>query len=176
MKQIKYNDIKTPTTVEEFRENLKKYFICTGDDWSNRNKLMVMGSESKINELNSLEDLYKGWDAHPHKPSIAPYVDFDMKSITDIEISQNMLTRNFETVMQDESRFKIADIDSVESHSEFMSNAKVMWIGLDNQIYRSFFYKTLGEFSGYIGSQDMSNKIDALYDDLLEEEKKKEVA
>ena len=51
--------------------------------------------------------------------------------------------------MKDESRFKIYDIDSVESHSEFMSNAKVMWIGLDNQIYRSFFIKTLGDFSGY---------------------------
>ena len=149
MKQIKYNDIKTPTTVEEFRETLKKYFICTGDDWSNRNELMVMGSESKINELNSLEDLYKGWDARPHKPSIAPYVDFDMKSITELETIENMFSSNFESVMKDESRFKICDIDSVESHSEFMNTAKVMWIGLVNQIYRSFFIKTLGDFSGY---------------------------
>ena len=150
MKKIKYEDIKTPKTVEEFRENLKKYFICTGDDWSNRNTLMVMGSDVKINELNSLEDLYKGWDARPYKPSIAPYVDFDMKSITELETIENMFSRNFESVMKDESRFKICDIDSAESHSEFMSNAKVMWIGLDNQIYRQFFIKTLGDFSGYI--------------------------
>ena len=54
MNQIYFDrhKIKTPKTVEEFRENLKKYFICTGDDWSNRNTLMVMGSDVKINELN----------------------------------------------------------------------------------------------------------------------------
>ena len=61
-----------------------------------------------------------------------------------------MFSSNFESVMKDESRFKICDIDSAESHSEFMNTAKVMWIGLDNQIYRQFFIKTLGDFSGYI--------------------------
>ena len=175
MKKIKYDDIKTPKTVEEFRENLKKYFICTGNDWSTRNELMLQGNNRvKIDELKSLSDLYSKCDSN--NPMIVPYVEFDTNSITNDETIKNMFSRNFEDVMKDESRFKIADIDSVESHSEFMSNAKVMWIGLDNQIYRSFFYKTLGEFSGYIGSQDMSNKIDALYDDVLEEEKKKEVA
>ena len=153
MKQIKYNDIKTPTTVEEFRENLKKYFICTGDDWSNRNTLMVMGSDVKINELNSLEDLYKGWDARPYKPSIAPYVDFDMKSITELETIENMFSRNFESVMKDESRFKIYDIDTNLNHSEFMSKVDCMWYGIDNQIFRQFYIKTLGDFSGYISNE-----------------------
>jgi len=153
MKQINYNDIKTPTTVEEFRENLKKYFICTGDDWSNRNTLMVMGSDVKINELNSLEDLY-ALNTH-ETPSIAPYVDFDMNSISTDETIKNMFSRNFESVMKDESRFKICDINSAESHSEFMQNAKVMWYGIDNQIFRQFFVKTLGDFSGYISNKEI---------------------
>ena len=147
MKQIKYEDIKTPKTVEEFRENLKKYFVCTGNDWSTRNELMVQDKNRiLINELNSLSDLYNKCLS---VPSIIPYVDFDMNSINTEEILSMMDSRNFEDVMKDESRFKIYDIDSVASHQDFMSNAKVMWIGLDNQIYRSFFIKTLGDFSGY---------------------------
>jgi hypothetical protein len=146
MKKIKYEDIKTPKTVEEFRENLKKYFICNGNDWSNRNMLLVQGADIKIDELNCLSDLYRRFAM---KPMIAPYVDFDMKSITDLEIMGNMLDRNFEVVLKDDSRFKIIDIDSKESHSEFMNEVEVMWYGIDNQILREFYIKTLGDFSGY---------------------------
>ena len=31
MKTIKYEDIKTATTVDEFRENLRKYFVTAND-------------------------------------------------------------------------------------------------------------------------------------------------
>ena len=158
MKQINYNDIKTPKTVEEFRENLKKYFICTGSDWSERNALYTQGAEIKINELNSLSDLYNRKEIPMHMlgtPKIAPYVDFDMDTIKTEETMSMMWSRNFEEVMKDESRFKICDIVSNETHSEFMSNAKVMWIGIDNQIYREFFIKTLGDYSGYISNKEI---------------------
>ena len=60
-----------------------------------------------------------------------------------------MGSRNFENVMKDESRFKIYDINSEESHSEFMSKSNAIWSSIDNQIYRQFYVKTLGDFSGY---------------------------
>ena len=148
MKQIKYEDIKTPKTVEEFRENLKKYFICTGNDWSTRNELMVQGNNRiLIDELNSLSDLY---NKDLCVPCVVPYVDFDINSIKTEETLSMMGSRNFEDVMKDESRFKIYDIDSAESHSEFMSKSNAMWSGIDNQIYRQFYVKTLGDFSGYL--------------------------
>ena len=152
MKQIKYKDIKTPKTVEEFRENLKKYFICTGNDWSTRNELMVQGNNRvKIDELKSLSDLYRKCDGN--NPMIVPYVEFDMNSITDKETMSMMWSRNFEEVMKDESRFKIYDIDTDLNHSEFMSKVDCMWYGIDNQIFRQFYIRTLGECSGYISNE-----------------------
>ena len=152
MKKIKYDDIKTPKTVEEFRENLKKYFICTGNDWSTRNELMLQGNNRvKIDELKSLSDLYSKCDSN--NPMIVPYVEFDTNSITNDETIKNMFSRNFEDVMKDESRFKIYDIDTNLNHSEFMSKVDCMWYGIDNQIFRQFYIKTLGDFSGYISNE-----------------------
>ena len=152
MKKVKYDDIKTPKTVEEFRENLKKYFICTGNDWSTRNELMLQGNNRvKIDELKSLSDLYRKCDSN--NPMIVPYVEFDTNSITNDETIKNMFSRNFEDVMKDESRFKIYDIDTNLNHSEFMSKVDCMWYGIDNQIFRQFYIKTLGDFSGYISNE-----------------------
>ena len=95
-KIIKYDDIKTPKTVEEFRENLKKYFVCFGKDWSNRNVLLYQGDlhgTVYIDELNSLSDLY---NYEISKPMITPYIDFDVNSISGAEIMKNMFSRNFE--------------------------------------------------------------------------------
>ena len=152
MKQIKYEDIKTPKTVEEFRENLKKYFICTGNDWSTRNELMVQDNyRILINELNSLSDLYNKCLG---VPCVVPYVDFDMNSINTEEILSMTDSSNFEDVMKDESRFKIYDINSRESQSDFMSKSNAIWSGIDNQIYRQFYIKTLGDFSGYLSLKE----------------------
>ena len=154
MKKIKYEDIKTPKTVEEFRENLKKYFICTGNDWSTRNEQMVQGNNRvKIDELNSLSDLYRMFQCDIAVPCVVPYVDFDTNSISTDETIKHMFSRNFESVMKDESRFKIYDIDTNLNHSEFMSKVDCMWYGIDNQIFRQFYIKTLGDFSGYISNE-----------------------
>lgn len=149
MKIIKYDDIKTPKTVEEFRENLKKYFVCFGKDWSNRNALLYQGDLHGIvyiDELNSLSDLY---NYEISKPMITPYIDFDVNSISGAEIMKNMFSRNFEDVMKDESRFKVLDIDSNKSNLEFFEKFEPMWYSIDNQILREFYIKTLGDFSGY---------------------------
>ena len=76
-KTISLKDVKTPKTVEEFRENLRKYYMCLGDD------LYVQQLNNvKIDELNSLSDLY---DLHPD-PMITSQVywntDMDNKNYT----------------------------------------------------------------------------------------------
>ena len=84
MKNIKFDDIKTPTTVEEFRTNLKTYYVCVGDDnWENRNKLYSQYHLDgwNIDSLDSLSDLYRleMTRKYTQTPRISPYINFDMK-------------------------------------------------------------------------------------------------
>lgn len=52
--------INTPQTEVEFRENLRKYFVCLG------NKLYVQeGNGVVVDNLNSLTDLYNLCDGTP---------------------------------------------------------------------------------------------------------------
>jgi len=132
------HNIQTPTTVEEFRNNLKKYFVCIGEDES---ELYTQTGSHKIDELNSLTDLYKdelGGGNPKISVKVHPIKDFrEFMSETHQVFSLN-------GYFLDEKNYKI-----IENKEEFLSNYNPMWIGLDNQLYREFFYLTLGDFSGY---------------------------
>lgn len=81
----RYNIIK-PKTVEQFRENLKKYYVCSGD------LLMIKTTRGKdyflpINEIKSFSDIYemtetgffyRGKSMFGNQPMITPMVDFDI--------------------------------------------------------------------------------------------------
>ena len=115
-KTISLNDVKTPKTVEEFRENLRKYYMCLGDD------LYVQQLNNvKIDELNSLSDLY---DLHPD-PMITPQVYWN----TDM----------------DNKNYTLFD-----SMKEYLNYGHPRWVSLDNKLLREFYVKTLGDFSGYV--------------------------
>ena len=58
MKTIKYEEIKTPTTVAEFRENLKKYFL-TPPTRDNKPTLVVRSNAKQnilVDEISSFSD------------------------------------------------------------------------------------------------------------------------
>jgi hypothetical protein len=115
-KTISLKDVKTPKTVEEFRENLRKYYMCLGDD------LYVQQLNNvKIDELNSLSDLY---DLHPD-PMITPQVYWN----TDM----------------DNKNYTLFD-----SMKEYLNYGHPRWVSLDNKLLREFYVKTLGDFSGYV--------------------------
>ena len=57
MKTIKYEDIKTPSTLEEFRNNLKKYFVCYVS--IRTTYVRVRNTTLKLMKLQVLADLYK---------------------------------------------------------------------------------------------------------------------
>ena len=65
MTTINSNDIQTPTTVEEFRENLVKYYVTldfslTEVEGRGDPRLVVMRhSEIPIKDISSLSDIYK---------------------------------------------------------------------------------------------------------------------
>ena len=150
MKQIKYNDIKTPTNVDEFRENLKKYFVCIGKD---REYLMTRGRthDIPVNTISSFADLYElGVEM------LTPSISVDVKKISSDETIKNMFSRDFSSVLSDEKRFPIYELKSYEDVQEYIWNKNPFFYTLDNQILRCFFVKTLGEFSGYIQREKVS--------------------
>jgi hypothetical protein len=145
-KTISLNDVKTPKTVEEFRENLRKYYMCIGRDPENLDGLCVQQvRDVKIDELNSLWDLY---GLH-HEPMICPKLDWDMD---DVEKYMNKTGQflSCDGFFDDEKNYTL-----YESQMDFTQNGNPMWFKIDNQILRGFYVKTLGDFSGYVTKEDV---------------------
>ncbi len=158
MKTIKYEEIKTPKTVEEFRTNLKKYFICIGKD---REMLMVRGRKHdiQVDELESFSDLYK-----QGVEMIISTISFDVKEITMDETIKNMFQRDFTSVLSYEKRFPIYEMENADDVREYVDTKNPQFVKMDNQILRCFFAKTLGNFSGYIwrDNPEFNNKEKAV--------------
>jgi hypothetical protein len=142
MKKVKYADIKTAKNVDEFRKNLKKYFI-TSDNFS---KLFVRGDAPYVNidEIECLSDLYK-MNTH----YIIPTISVDVKKISTDETILNMFSRDFSSVLNDENRFPVYEMENAEDIGEYVYNINPYFYSIDNQILRCFYIKTLGNYSGY---------------------------
>ena len=126
--------IKTPTSVEEFRNNLKKYFVYFGD------KVYLQNGESpEISKINSLTDLY---DYSKGTPMVTVKVNL-LKDLKEFLVETNQL-RSFYGYFEDENNFEIID-----NQNDYIQNYNPVWIGIDNKLYREFFCLTLGKFSGY---------------------------
>jgi hypothetical protein len=136
----KKNIIK-PKTVEQFRENLKKYYVCSGDS------LMIKTTRGKdyfisINDINSFSDIYqltetgffyRGKNINGNQPMITPMVEFDI---------------NFWegwSFWYDEENYKLW----IDKNQFFKECYKPIWFSLDNTVLREFYCITLGEFCGY---------------------------
>ena len=113
--------IQIPNTVEEFRNNLRKYYVCVKD------KLMVNNLHKKmeidINELNSIKDLYSLTYRKNIIPMITPLV---------------------------ERGYTIGDFTIYDSFGDLLNNnIQPKWYYIDDYSM-SFFYKsTLGKYNGY---------------------------
>jgi len=137
------HNIQTPQNVEEFRNNLKKYFVCIGGD-----ELYVQNCDTdsiNVNELNSLTDLYRRCNTKHFNPSITPKVN-PKKDFEEYMNETNQFL-SFNGYYDDENNYEI-----IEDTNTFLGDYKPMWVGIDNQFYREFYMKTLGEFSGYVYS------------------------
>jgi len=145
MEKVKFEDIKTPTTVEGFRDNLVKYFLTQR---GSRN-LIVMGllKGIPVENINSLSDLYK---LNP-QPNICPQVEFTWEGVEKHmgETGQFFSCHGF---FDNEENYTF-----FEGETGFSKSCKnpPSWYGIDNQILRDFYGKTLGDFSGYVRSQEV---------------------
>jgi len=136
---MKFKDIETPTTVEGFRENLRKYY-CVIDD-----KQLYVQDEWNImvDELDGFGDLYSKTKENP--PSIIPMVEYDGKDVRNY-MDENGLYNSSWGFFENTDNYKI-----IPSGRDLFG-WKPKWVKIDNQIVREFFVKTLGEFSGYVVS------------------------
>ena len=146
--------IKPPKTLEEFRDNLEKYYFTLplSEDEYGKGKRGLYLQEGCIplDEIISLSSLYN----HPHlienqygikqTPSLTPMVSMK-KDIGEYmrEINQTFSTYGY---FFDEDNFTIYD----EQKEMMKSDKDMVWVKIDNQIYRELFMITLGEYSGYV--------------------------
>jgi len=140
IKKVKFKDIETPTTVEGFRDNLKKYFTCIGS-----NNLYVMnshGSGIPICDLNQLDDLYKITGLSQVK--IAPLIEWDMDDVS-VYMNETNQYRSSDGFFENTNKYTI-----YQTTVDLWRYGKPMWMGIDNKIVREFYVKTLGDFSGYV--------------------------
>ena len=137
----------TPKDVSQFRENLKKYYFCSG------NELYVnCGNESyhlPISEIESFDDIYKltysGFYGDSSSPMITPKIEFEVLDWSDF-IYTDEFRVNGDDFFEYSNNVKIWD-----NNQKFLSECKLpKWYTLDNKILRGFYSLTLGEFSGYV--------------------------
>jgi len=139
---IEFKDIETPTTVEGFRENLRKYYWCIDTQTMDKENLYVRDEWLiKVDELDGFGDLYSMTTDHP--PEIIPLVEWDMDDVKDYMEETGQFV-SCDCFFENTDKYTI-----YPSAKDFLDNGKPQWVKIDNQIVREFFIKTLGEFSGY---------------------------
>ena len=156
--------IKTPTNVDEFRENLRKYYLTIPypkeyDSTKGRNDYPIEDYTLNVKEVNGIDlikisdfsDIYQlsdtGFGSEIPSPSICPLVTCDKELIEFMEETNQMMSGY--GYFLDESNYTIwEDVD------EFLKQSEPKWITLDNQWFREYFILTLGKFSGYQFSEN----------------------
>ena len=150
--------IKTPTNVDEFRENLKKYYVTKPIEYDKNTKrkdvpieglyLYVQEREIPLTDIESFGDIYKitktGFSGDGSSPNITPMIEL-RKDLSEYMKETNQML-SIDGYFYDESNFNIwvNDVD------RFMKDGTPMWYSLDNQLLREFYMMTLGKFSGYV--------------------------
>jgi hypothetical protein len=135
---IKLSEIKTPSNVSEFRENLKTYFAGYSQD-----ELSVQTIHNaepfgiKYELINSLQDIIE--ITGDYNPSLIPLINFDMDEVFDHMIRTNQSYSSNGFFHDNYEVYKNAP-------GILMKIKKSTWVTLDNQILREFFIKVLGEY------------------------------
>jgi len=148
VKSIKLSEIKTPKTVKEFRENLKKYFAGIGED-----ALYVQGTHLgiKYEDINSFGDIYDATGMgfghrNSSSPMIIPLIEFDFDEIL------KQKAKNMPAYSEDMSNWMWFhdDYEVYENEVGILSKMKnPQWFSLDNKVLREFYMHVLGEYAGY---------------------------
>jgi len=161
VKQIAFESIQTAKNTKQFRDNLKKYFVTVNDDLvikHKKNKLDFIN----INSIKSMDDVYKitrsGWLGDGESFKLTPLCNITKEGIdyiSNFAKGSHLVTRIIE-VLNDPKRSTILEVSSNDNLMSDLEtkNFAPSWVKMDNQIWRTFFGKTLGEYSGYENDED----------------------
>ena len=161
LKQIAFGSIQTAKNSEQFRNNLKKYFFTLKENLVVRHHNYKFGFIN-INSIETMNDVYKitksGWFGSGQSFELAPLCNITKEGIDyicNVAQGSHLVTRIIE-VLNDPKRSTILE---VSSNDNLMSDLETKnfapgWVKMDNQIWRTFFGKTLGEYSGYENDED----------------------
>jgi len=167
IKSVKISEIKTPETVEEFRENLKKYFLTdvTG------NCLLTMGYNVPVNKIDSISDLYDLSNT-TNVPILVPMIDhscsdsvfmnkddlwgFDSGNSTfkkkiDIEkieregSYEKLFMRDFGKWHGKEEYFEDENSNNFFDRNDYLKT-NWEWISIEDETTVKFYKKVLGKF------------------------------
>jgi hypothetical protein len=140
-KKVKFEDIKTPTTVEEFRTNLKRYYLNYGKD-----SIFVMDGDDSFgipySKISSFDDIYKltktGFGFGGGSPTIIPLALCGVDWYDGTSVG-----------FWSDPNSDIKVFNRLKGGYQKMTELPLNVARLDDQFYRGFFSKSLGEFSGY---------------------------
>ena len=150
---INYEDIKTPDSVEEFRNNLRKYVCNFGGD-----TIYVQDYNGiSIDDISSFSDIYtltgKGFCGDGTSPNICLKVEWSFDGKGGVREYMPKTKQDFSCYgywEDKDSQFSIYDIDVKEN--AMMKLPNLMWATLDNQVLRELYMKMFGEFSDYVSA------------------------
>jgi hypothetical protein len=151
LKTVKLEDIKTPKTVEEFRENLRKYVCGFGTDG-----IYVQGLDGvPIDEISFFADIYTltktGFGGDGTSPNIVLTADWSFEGKGGVSEYMSKTKQNFscDGYWEDEdSAFTIYEGEG----NMCVKLPNPVWGTLDNQVLRELYVKLFGDFSGYVSA------------------------
>ena len=142
---VKFADIETPKTVEEFRANLKRFFMSFGDDCLYV-KCSINGTFGvPFEEINSLGDLY----SKTGLLQIIPLVGYSNADLKRFMKSRGTPFSAWGFFADEKNNVRIWDWEKLSRSDLF--DLPLKWNHIENQILREFLVKVLGDFSGYRG-------------------------
>jgi hypothetical protein len=158
-KMINPYGIKTPKTVEEFRENLKRYYVTIshGIDYNDypdirdvpidHQYLYVREKEIPLSKISSFDDIYRMTESGWYGSGVSPYIIPLISLKIDVEKYMSETNQWFspDGYFMDESNFKVWD-----NQNKFLTEGSPSWYSLDNQWLREFYMMTLGEYCEYV--------------------------
>jgi len=150
---VRFEDIETPTTVEEFRKNLKRYYVS----FQGQDALYVKAGDDSFpipySKISSLDDLYgltkTGFGYGGGSPSIVPLALYDSNSLYAFMDRTGQYSSCDGFWSDPNSDIKVFNRLKINPKKWMKMMEKLVWVTLDNQIYREFYTKSLGRFSDY---------------------------
>ena len=137
VKKVKLSEIKMPTNVSEFRENLRNYFAGYSRNElyvKTRNHEQAFGIQYDL--ISSFQDIID--ITGDSNPCIIPLIDFDMN---DVEHHMRRTNQTFSSIGFFHDNYEVYQ----NAPAILSKMKKSAWCALDNQILREFYTKVLNQ-------------------------------